>query len=85
MRIFLVIIGLSLMLCGCLSGGGGGGSGSSGINQGDSYSSSFSSVNSGDSNSGENHIVIAHNPEPLTIFLWGSGLLGIAFLKKKKG
>jgi hypothetical protein len=73
-----------LTLAGCL-GGGGGGSGSS--FGGSGSSSSFASSGSGSSGSGSgagSDVATTHNPEPASILLLSSGLLGLALRYRKR-
>ena len=75
--ICLVSCGI-FILAGCGGGGGGGsasgGSSSGGSSSGSSVSSSTTSGGSG----GSGTLVVAHQPEPSSLVLLGSGLVGMA-------
>lgn len=83
-RFLLILIGV-MLIAGCREGGGDGGSGfwggyqsSSGSSSGgSSYASSYqSSSSSGGSGSS---VASSMNPEPSTIALFGTGLVGLAY------
>ena len=86
-------LAVQLLATGCLGLGGGGGSsslggsgsGSSGSGGSESFASlsSFSSVG-GDSGSGGGGGGPVHNPEPASIALFGSGLIGLGVWSRRK-
>ena len=84
-RVVLVSCGIAaqLLTAGCLGGGGGlfgffGGSSGG--------SDSFASSDQGGAGGGFNapSVATANNPEPASVALFGSGLAGLALLKRRK-
>ena len=78
-------VALQLLLAGCLGSGGSSGSGSSFLSQlfgGGSDSGGAQTSERG----GANLIpeVVAHSPEPASLALFGGGLAGVAFLRRRK-
>lgn len=67
-----------VMLAGCNQDGMNLGSGSS--SSGDSFVAG-AGVSGG---SGGEQVALVHNPEPATMLLWGIGLAGAAFAKRRK-
>ncbi len=80
----------AFMLSGCMGGGGGGGGSSSSVGGVDTISldSGIPDLGSGrgdglSADSGST-VVAVHHPEPSSIILLGSGLLGMLIAKRKK-
>ena len=69
--------GAEAFLGGFLGGGGGGGSAAAG---GGSVFLASSGIESG----GGASIAALHNPEPITMALFGSGMMAMAFYKKRR-
>ena len=90
-RVWLVGCGIAaqLLTAGCLGGGGGGGLGSlfgfGGGGSGDSFASLSSGGSQGSGGEfGAPGVATVHNPEPASVALFGSGLAGLALLKRRK-
>ena len=76
MKKVIVLVGcvlVSIALSGCLGGGGGGGSSSSGGSGGVTVASLPD--DGGD---------LGHNPEPVTLALFGGGLAAFAAMKRRR-
>ena len=89
-RVWLVGCGIAaqLLTAGCLGGGGGifgFSDGSSNGSSGDSFASLSSGGSQGSGGEfGAPGVATVHNPEPASVALFGSGLAGLALLKRRK-
>ena len=91
-RVWLVGCGIAaqLLTAGCFGGGDGGGlgsffgfGGSSGSGS-DSFASFDQGGTGGGGGFGAPSVATANNPEPASVALFGSGLAGLALLKRRK-
>ena len=94
-RVWLVGCGIAaqLLTAGCLGGGSGGlgsffgfGGGSGGSDSGSSFASSSGEQGGGGFGGGFSapSAATAHNPEPASIALFGTGLTGLAMFNRRK-